>query len=175
MSQNLQNRPTHVIFREEQRFTQWWIFLIIAAVSALMWWMFIQQIVFDKPFGNNPGPDWLVWLLLALVGIALPYMMVTMRLRTLVYPGHIEIRFSFFHKRRIPIDSIISFEACKYRPILEYGGWGIRVRPKRGVAYSMSGNEGVKLKLSSGKPVLIGSQEPKKLARAIEQAKGATQ
>jgi hypothetical protein len=171
MSQKIRQMSSHVIFQEEQRFNQWWIYLIIAAVTIMTWWIFIQQIVFKKPVGNNPGPDWLVWLIMALVGIGLPLLMFTIKMRTLVYPGHILIRFSFFHKRRIPMESILSFEARDYHPVREFGGWGIRWVPGKGIAYNVSGNKGVELKLTSGRIIMIGSQDEKRLERAIKQAK----
>ena len=64
------------------------------------------------------------------------------------------------------------WEARTYRPILEYGGWGIRYTMGRGWAYNVSGNQGVQLELASGKRILIGSQRAEELARAIGEAKG---
>ena len=31
-------------FEEEQHFRQWWLWLLIIFITALMWWSFIQQI-----------------------------------------------------------------------------------------------------------------------------------
>lgn len=174
MNQNPEHQPTHAIFYEEQRFTQWWIYLIIAAAVIFAWWMFLQQIVFDQPVGNDPGPDWIVWIVFFLIGIGMPLFFATLKLRTWVYPEHISLRFLYFHHRRIPLESIVSFEAREYRPIMEFGGWGIRWVPGKGMAYNVKGNKGVELKLSSGKLLMIGSQEHKKLERAIRQAKEST-
>jgi hypothetical protein len=57
--------------------------------------------------------------------------------------------------------------ARKYRPILEYGGWGIRCGWKGGRAYNVSGNEGVQLVFKNGKRLLIGSKEAYGLEAAI--------
>ncbi len=54
-------------FREEQRFRQPWLWLLILFLVALQWWGFIQQIVLGQPWGNRPAPDWmmvLLWLLM---------------------------------------------------------------------------------------------------------------
>jgi hypothetical protein len=67
---------------------------------------------------------------------------------------------------------IVSWDARTYRPILEYGGWGIRYSPfGKGWAYNISGNQGVQLELMNGKRILIGSQRAEELARTIAEAK----
>jgi hypothetical protein len=58
-----------------------------------------------------------------------------------------------------------------YRPIRDYGGWGIRYG-RGGKAYNVSGNRGVMLELSDGQKLLIGSQRPEELANAINLALG---
>ena len=77
-----------------------------------------------------------------------------------------------FHlgRRRFAFDDIASCEARTYRPLLEYGGWGIRWGPS-GRAYNVKGNRGVQLVLSSGKRLLVGSQKAEELATAITRGK----
>ena len=70
--------------------------------------------------------------------------------------------------RRIPFAEIVSVEVRRYNPLLEYGGWGVRVGPK-GWGYMTSGNEGVQLRLRKGLPVLIGSTRPRELEAAIRE------
>lgn len=55
----------------------------------------------------------------------------------------------------------------QYRPILDYGGWGIRWAPGKGWAYTVRGNLGVQLELSDGKRLLVGSQSPEGLVLMI--------
>ena len=92
------------------------------------------------------------------------------RLITEVRSDGLHLRFVPFHLRgiNIPFKSIATVEACKYNPIKEYGGWGIRRGPK-GKAYNVIGNLGVKLDFVDGKRLLIGSQNPEELAQAISQ------
>lgn len=68
--------------------------------------------------------------------------------------------------RRIPISSIRRARARAYRPLLEYGGWGIKLGPA-GWAYNVSGRQGVQLELDGARPLLIGSRRAEDLARAI--------
>ena len=50
-----------LLFREVQRFRQWYVVLILAVVAVLQWWGFVTQIVLGRPFGSNPGPDGWYW------------------------------------------------------------------------------------------------------------------
>ena len=68
--------------------------------------------------------------------------------------------------RRIRFAEIIGLGVRRYNPLLEYGGWGVRLGP-RGWGYMTTGNEGVQLRLRKGMPVLIGSARPRELEAAI--------
>ncbi|HET6897964.1 MAG TPA: hypothetical protein VFK70_06445 [Vicinamibacteria bacterium] len=78
----------------------------------------------------------------------------------------VRIRMLPFANRTIAPARIARWEARTYRPIREYGGWGLRFGP-RGRAYNVSGDRGVELTLDNGKRVLIGSQRSDDLAAAI--------
>ena len=159
------------MFREVQAFTQWWLWIIIIAVAGLQWWGFIQQIVLGQPFGDNPSPDWMMWLTLILFGIGLPWLLLSCRLITQVQSDALYVRLVPFHLKPVRIDyaSITECLAVRYNPILDYGGWGIRCG-KGGNAYNVSGNLGVRLELATGRHLLIGSREPEELAVAINAA-----
>ena len=154
-------------FREEQRFRQWWIWLLILPLAAFAWWGFVQQIVLGQPFGSNPGPDWVIWLTLLLVGIGLPALFVSIRLIVAIGGHQITIRYRPFTTRRIGFEEIRDYEARTYKPIKEYAGWGIKGWSIDRMSYSVSGREGVELTLTDGKRVMIGSQKAQQLADAI--------
>jgi hypothetical protein len=73
--------------------------------------------------------------------------------------------------RTIARTHIEGAEARTYRPIREYGGWGVRLGP-RGWAYSTSGDRGVLLTLVEGRAVMIGSRRADDLAAAIRAMTG---
>lgn len=78
------------------------------------------------------------------------------------------IHFSPLVKRRIPLSEIQKCEAREYRPIREFGGWGIRRSWRgKGKAYNVKGKKGVQLELKNGESLLIGSQKAEALAEAI--------
>lgn len=92
-----------------------------------------------------------------------------MRLVTEIRDDVLSVRLTPLPERRIPVVDITSAEPRTYRPILEYGGWGIRYG-WRGMAYNAQGNRGVQLVLRDGRRVLIGSKRSEDLAVAIKVA-----
>jgi hypothetical protein len=81
------------------------------------------------------------------------------------------LSYRFFPLQRKPrivdLREIRAARAVTYRPIRDYGGWGIRLGAK-GWAYNVSGDRGVELEMTNGTLLLIGSQRPEDLAAAIE-------
>ena len=137
---------------------------------VLIWWAVIQQIFFDQPFGDNPAPDFVLVILVIIVGVGFPLVILSLRLVTEVRSGALIVGLRPFHRREIRLSDVKSFEVRKYRPIREYGGWGIRWSLRNGVAYNMAGNLGVQLELTDGRRILVGSQKPEELKRALELA-----
>jgi hypothetical protein len=72
--------------------------------------------------------------------------------------------------RIVPIGAVRSIEVVTYRPIADYGFWGIRSRRNGDKALTARGNRGVRLELTDGTRLLIGSQRPEQLARALDGA-----
>ena len=112
-------------------------------------------------------------VLAVLVGIGVPLIVTALflflKMETEVRPDGLYVRYFPFHihfKRFGPEDLSESY-ARRYKPIMEYGGWGIRCSFRNGKAYNVSGNRGVQLVLSSGRKLLIGSQKADELEKAI--------
>ena len=162
-----------VIFREVQRFNQLWVWLFILLATAGTWYAAIVQILLKKPVGENPAPDLVIVILWFVLGLAFPLLFYYAKLITEVrYDGLYFCYFPFHLSfRKISWAEIKKYEACTYRPLREYGGYGIR-HSRHGKAYNVSGNKGVKLELFNGKKILIGSQRPAELVKAIDTALG---
>lgn len=157
-----------VIYREVQQFRQIWIWIFIVLLSGTAWYSFLQQIVFGKPFGNNPAPNPVMWIICIVFGIGIPLLFYFVKLTVEVSKKGIHICFFPLYSRSIPFNDIMSYKIYKYKPILDYGGWGIRWASGKGWVYNVSGNRGVLLELSNDKRLLIGSQNPEKLVQMIE-------
>ena len=92
--------------------------------------------------------------------------LLTLRQTTTVESDAVTVRFGFLHKTRIPFSEIAHAEAVTYRPVRDYGGWGIRGFGKRR-ALNARGNQGVLVTRADGSTLLIGSQKPRELLAAL--------
>ena len=91
------------------------------------------------------------------------------KLITQVSPDGLFIRWYPLHfsMKKIPLENVERVEALTYHPVKAYGGWGLR-RGGGGRVYNIHGDRGVKIYYVNGGHILIGSQKPDELARAIE-------
>jgi hypothetical protein len=96
----------------------------------------------------------------------------TVHQTTSVGADGVTVRFGFLYKTTIPFTDIARAEAVSYRPIREYGGWGIRGGGRRRVL-NTRGNEGVLITRVNGSTLMVGSQKPRQLLEAI--ARGGVQ
>jgi hypothetical protein len=165
-----------VLFREEQRFNQWWLWLIIIASTLISTVPFMigiyTQEVLGKPWGNNPGSTGLLVFVLVLdlvIMLGINWLFLKMSL-------HVEIREGGLHYKFPPLlvkwkliskEEIERFEVRTYRPVTEYGGWGIKGNSRK-KAYNVSGNIGLELVLKNGRKVLFGTQKKEAIKYAME-------
>ena len=157
-----------IYFNEEQRFNQWWIWLIIAVCCGIWIWQFVQQIVMGKPFGNNPMSDLGVYIS-GVFPVLVLLLFRFLKLETVIDDEGVKCRFRPFQRKfkTFPTGDISRFEVKKYNPILEYGGWGIRYG-RKGTAFNVSGNMGLYLELKNRKNFLIGTQTPDSIRYTME-------
>lgn len=69
-------------------------------------------------------------------------------------------------RRRVAFGEIKSVEVVRYRPIRDFGGWGIRGWGKK-KAWTVSGNQAVRLRLTDERELYIGSDVPHRLAERV--------
>ena len=162
-----------VRYREVQKFRQKWLWVLLLAVAlsliAVFGYGMITQLVFGHTWGNRPLSDTalsVVGMLMILMGVGLVWLLYTIRLQTEVRYDGVYIHFYPLARQTVLFDEIVGCEVRTYRPIREYGGWGVRYG-RTGKVYNVDGNRGVQLKLSNGKGLLIGSRRPEELAQAI--------
>lgn len=159
-------------FNEKQKFTQWWIWIIIIAITIGCTYGAIQQLVFGIPFGNNPASNELL-ITLCLVPAVVMFVIFGMTLQTKIdasgiYYGFWPFRLKLKHIAWEEIESICVRE---YSPLKEYGGWGMRYTFRNGRAYNVSGNKGIQLVLKNGKKILIGTQKSTEVETILLQLK----
>jgi hypothetical protein len=170
------NGEAAVLFREDQRFRSPWLALMVGVAAlfglasglALIVW----QVMLGHPFGNKPLPDALALFIgvseLAVV-FSIVWLMWAAVLQIEVTNRGLFVRFYPFHRktRQIDLDGVIAVYAATYRPIREYGGWGVRVG-RRSRCYNVSGEEGVRIEYANGFHVMLGTQRAEELEAAIQ-------
>ena len=167
-------KPTgEPLFREVQHFSQWWMRLLMFFPVAIVLFGGYVRFVLNQPFGHigpKPAPLWLDSMMFLLIGFGIPLLYYSMKLVIEVFPEGFYFRFYPFHWHwhRIAMTDIQKVTAKTYRPILEYGGWGIRYGVS-GKAYNVSGNQGVLIEFNEGKKILFGSQKMLEMEMILKQ------
>jgi hypothetical protein len=157
------------IFSEEQRFSQIWLWVIILGMDIIFFILFFAQFLGPvRPQTSGPA-DLFGLILVSLLCLGITGLFICLKLITRVTSQGITVQFLPLHRRPIVI-SFSEISECSiriYRPIIEYGGWGIK-RGSGGLAYNVSGNQGLQLVLADGRKILIGTQKPEQLKSAID-------
>ena len=156
------------VFREIQRIPGRWRRLGVASgllgSAGVLWAM-----VADGGCCRTASRLSLPIALIALLGLA--WLAAFARLEVAVTTTSVEVRWFPFATRSIARERIMRAEAVTYRPLRQFGGWGIRFGAGGARAYSMSGDRAVALTLDDGTQVYLGSLEPEALAAAIDRAR----
>jgi hypothetical protein len=153
-------QPAAVVFREEQYF-DWRVYALFALVELL------------TGLGLVRGNGWSREVVLGLViGLALLMFVIVflLHMTTDVTPTDVRVWFGWAptYRRIVSIGTIRSIDVVTYRPIADYGFWGIRTGRDGERALIARGNRGVRLELTDGTRLLIGSQRPEVLAAAMD-------
>ncbi len=161
-----------VLFKEEQRFTQWWLWLILGSTLLAIVIPLANEL--SVQLGDTSSEGFLRLILYGSVAglfiVSVLIVLVLSRLKTKITYDGIFITFPPLKRKsyRIKVQEIERFEIRKYRAKREYGGYGFRSRRTSGQAYTISGNIGLQLYFKNGKKLLIGTQKK----QAIEYAMG---
>ena len=159
---------TRAYFNETQRFRQWWIWLIIVVSIGTYVFAVFSSFTSEQ---EKKATDDIILIAVSIIPVLLVVMFFSLRLVTRIRNDGVFVQFKPFQfkPKHIRPEDIKTFEIRKYKPLLEYGGWGIRAGGKKyGKAYNVSGNLGLQLYLANGKKLLIGTQHPKQIRKAME-------
>jgi hypothetical protein len=152
-------------FHEEQRFGRWvWVVIAVIAVPVLI----------GALGAGQSGSGSVVAILVAPATIvAVLVLLALAKLVTDVDERGIHVSFHLlWPTRHIPFADVQRAHATAYSPLVDYGGWGVRLSWK-GWAFNTGGAEGVLVETKSGKRIMIGSRRAKELEAAIAKASAA--
>ena len=123
--------------------------------------------------GRGEGAE-VAFLVIGSKSLILSFIVLTfLRLDVEVRPDHLLVRFGPIRlwRKRIAYEDVKAVSALTFRPLAEFGGWGIRwaFKGKR-VAWTIRGKRAVRLTIEGGKEVLVGSTRPQSLEQQIRTA-----
>ena len=158
-----------VIFKEKQKFTQWWLYLLLCLPLLIVVLNFDFNQITELPSetGNSsfsiilPNGFWIIFLEVALLFLFFRYGGLT----TIIDKEKIEIKHLVFYKRTIYWEDIESVDMITYG----FVGYGIRWTTSYGTAYNVKGNQGIALILKNGSKCLIGTQKQEEFYKIAQQ------
>ncbi|QAA83174.1 hypothetical protein EI546_05155 [Aequorivita sp. H23M31] len=150
-------------FIEKQKFTQWWMWVILIGLAIMPIYGIYEQLIMGNPVGNHPVSN-LVMVITTLFIFGLIYFNWYITLITEINSDGIKMRFIPFLKKDI------SWSEVESAQIVDYGfvGYGIRLGSKYGTIYNIKGGKGLALKLRNGKRFVIGTQKETELITELK-------
>ncbi len=163
-----------VQFKETQKFTQWWLWLIILAPIILFAIKVISTRIYV--FGGYAVAETsntnMIWIANRVtLGELLPYLfylltvlfLVLIKLKVVVTDKKIKIRHLLLFTKVIDLSEVVKQQIITY----DFVGYGIRKTKKYGTVYNVKGKEGVAMTLTNGEKYLIGSQKSEQFLKSL--------
>lgn len=148
------------IFKEEQRFNQIWLILLILVSLLVPIGIIIKEYIKDPSSLTTTELITIIGIMIVASGIIFVF-----KLTTRIDEEGVHYKFYPFHWsfKVIAWNEIKNIYVRNYNPIGEYGGWGLRSgaiwNNSKGKAINVSGDIGIQLVLKNGKKLLIGTQK----------------
>ncbi len=157
------------VFKEEQRFTQTWLIVLMFSTTLVPIGIIINE--FTKENSTMKIEELFLVMSIMIIAI-LPIFF--FKLYTRIDEKGIHYRFFPFHLKYKLIlwKEISSCYIRKYDALTEYGGWGFKGgalwKKANGKAINVSGDIGIQMELSNGKKLLIGTQKESEANQVIK-------
>jgi len=153
-------------FEEKQRFTQWWLWLILLAACTIPYIPIMMGL-------DSKTDQWLGLLAMSILLFIIVGMLILIQLKTKLDEEGVHYQFIPFHFKQKTIlwQDIKSAEVRKYEPLKEYGGWGIKGYSNKNKAYNVKGNLGLQVVLKNGNKILFGTQKADELSGILKSNK----
>ncbi len=141
-----------------------WMVALVSLIAVAAWAGLVVSLVWPI----ERSPFWFLVLMAVLFGVGLPWLMLRLQLHTTVDATGLHVHF----RPRVgghdfALADITSVKAITYRPIRQFGGWGVRWGRGGSRALSVSGDSAVEVVERGGRRWVIGTQRPGELAAAL--------
>jgi hypothetical protein len=145
-------------FSEVQKFRQWWLWLVLAAITCIPLSGIYKQVLLGETFGERPVSNTgLFFFLIFMTGVMAFFGKIS--LKTFMNENEIRIDFQPVTAKKIKWDEIRRVELVNYG----FTGYGVRFNGTYGTIYNVSGNSGLAIELMNGGRLLIGTNQKEKL------------
>lgn len=157
------------IFKEEQRFNQTWI-IVLVAISTIVPVAILLHTYIDNP-KNLSHIELISVISIILIASSIIFFF---KLSTRIDEKGIHYKFFPFQfkLKLIEWQDINKVYVRNYDAITEFGGWGLKGgalwNKSKGRAINVSGDIGIQIELRNGKKLLLGTQKPEDAKRIIE-------
>ncbi len=166
---------TKVLFKEEQKFSTPWIFMVIFPVIAMVIFFAKYEEWEGGSINASEREDILGLSILAgimfIMMVVLTILFYSMKLTTIIKSDGISTKYYPLMRKELfyAKATIKKYEIRKFNPKREYGGHGAKRGKRRsGKSYTVSGRLGLQLYLTSGDKVLIGTKRHEAIKYAME-------
>jgi len=164
------------LFEEKQRYTQWWLWLIIVSAAVIVTGVFMNavyvQLVTGNPWGDKPLSDDAL-IVYALFMISCMIIMLLMFFNSVleITVDRSGVSYRYFPLirswRRIDRENIQAYELKKYY----LQGYGIKRDLRGNKTINVKGNTGVELVMFDGIKLVLGTQKPDEFLNALKKMK----
>lgn len=158
-------------FKETQWFNQWFMLLTLLIPLGLMIYCiyawYIAGVRVDKVAVDDTTGQIVV---LGLLGFTTLFL-VSMRMYTKIDQDGIHYCFwPFVVKwRKVSWYDVESAVVKQYKPIADFGGWGIKMSMSKGFwAFSVKGKQGIFIRQRDGKELMLGTQKKDEATKILQ-------
>lgn len=164
------------LFEEKQRYTQWWLWLIIVSVAGIVSGMFVyglfEQLVIGKPWGDKPmSNDGLVAFSLFMISAMVLMLLIFFNavLEIVIDKSSISYRYPPLIRswKRIERETIATFEVKTHY----LQGYGIKRDLRGNKSITVKGHTGIEITTHDGKRLMLGTQKPGDFLNALNKMK----
>lgn len=157
-----------IIFKEEQSFVGTWMWYLVIGISLISVGGTALAVFYKQDTEGIVG-----LIIAATVTGGLILLFAFSKLYISIDQENLYYRYPPFVNREKTVskNDVKEIYVREYKPIMEYGGWGYRFRFRSGKALNVAGNTGLQLITKNDKRILLGTQKPEEMERAVKRLK----
>lgn len=141
-------------------------------ITVVFWGTMILALIAVVTSGQEPHNERLAGaVILAVVAIGIHSLLAGLMVRLFRDEMELSLGRVPVIRKRIRYEDILDLQTVTYRPLMEFGGWGVRFRGKK-KAWTARGNEAVVLHLADETLLYVGSDHPHRLEERIRTVAG---